>query len=425
MEYEKEFQVVCTAHTQTLASRFGRKSKKVALQRGLQLSEEKQAADDWETVGGNRYKSVGVGGAIIGEGFNLLIVDDPFKSRDEAESETVRENVWEWFSQDLYGRQEPGAAIIIIMSRWHEDDLVGRLLDPERQEDIDDEWTVVDLPALAYENDPLGREPGQALCPDRYNERTLAIRRRIGGEYHFLGQYQQRPTSKAGTFFKIDELEIVNAVPVGMRYVRAWDLADSEDKSAAFTAGVKMGVSKGIFYVVDVNRGQWSTDQRDRFIRLTAELDGEECAVLGPQDPAAAGKTVAKFFVRLLAGFTVSTHAVSGDKELRAGPFSSQVNAHNVRLLKGPWNKAFIEELRQFPLGKWKDQVDAAADAFAELALTPEASYEAPTDEHVDIESMTAPLTEAQAIGTKQTDGALYIDERTQGQNFVINHGIY
>ena len=123
----------------------------------------------------------------------------------------------------------------------------------------------------------------------------------------------------------------------------------------------------GGYFVLDVVRGQWSTDERDRAIRQTAELDGHQVRIRGPQDPGAAGVQAAEAFVRLLAGFSVRTERVTGDKETRADPFSAQVNAGNVKLVKGDWNRDFIEELRSFPAGKYKDQVDAAADAFAEL----------------------------------------------------------
>lgn len=160
----------------------------------------------------------------------------------------------------------------------------------------------------------------------------------------------------------------MDAAPAGLPAVRAWDLGATEGDGDP-TAGVKMEGpdSEGIFYISDVARGQWGTDTRNKMIRQTAELDGKGVRIHGPQDPAAAGKDAAIYFVRLLSGFTVRTEPVSGNKVLRADPFSSQVNAGNVRLVRGAWNKAFIEELRVFPGGKNDDQVDGASDAFTEL----------------------------------------------------------
>jgi predicted phage terminase large subunit-like protein len=179
--------------------------------------------------------------------------------------------------------------------------------------------------------------------------------------------YQCNPTAREGLFFKVGQLEIVDAAPAELRLVRAWDMAATAG-DGDYTAGILMGDNgQGAYFVLDVRRGQWSTDARDAIIRQTAQLDGKRVRIRGPQDPGAAGKQAAQVFTRMLAGFPVRTLPVSGDKTVRADPFSSQVNAGNVRLVRGAWNRAFIEELRAFPQGVHDDQVDAAADAFAEL----------------------------------------------------------
>ena len=118
-----------------------------------------QSVEEWETSGGGGLRAVGVGGGITGFGANLVVVDDPIKSRAEAESETFRENVWDWFNDDLYTRLEPNAAIILIQTRWHEDDLAGRLL--REMEDGGEKWEVVSFPALA-EGDAEIRGHGDA-----------------------------------------------------------------------------------------------------------------------------------------------------------------------------------------------------------------------------------------------------------------------
>ena len=224
--------------------------------------------------------------------------------------------------------------------------------------------------------DPLGRKPGEALWPERFDrEALLRIREvlmREHGERSWLALYQQRPTSREGAFFKVSQIQIEPCAPANMRsVVRAWDMAATAG-GGAYTAGVKMGVDKdGVYWVLDVVRGQWSTDERDRVIVQTAALDGKAVKIRGPQDPGAAGKGAAEAFVRMLAGFTVVVKPVSGSKELRADPYSSQLNAGNVKLVAGDWNRAFIEEHRLFPRGAAMDQVDAASDAFAELSATP------------------------------------------------------
>jgi predicted phage terminase large subunit-like protein len=144
----------------------------------------------------------------------------------------------------------------------------------------------------------------------------------------------------------------------------------STEGGGAYTSGVLLGKdAKGIWYVLDVLRDQWSSDDVETQLLSAARRDGRAVRVHIPQDPGQAGKKQATALTRLLAGFDVKTEPASGSKETRAFAFSAQVNVGNVKLVKGAWNKAFIEELRQFPRGKYKDQVDSASDAFNELAL--------------------------------------------------------
>ncbi len=363
LEQDSKTRAVIACYNQTLASKFGRKARRIAEQR-FPLATDRTAVDDWETPQGGGVRSVGVGGGVTGQGFDLLIVDDPVKSREEAESVTFRDKVWEWFTDDLYTRCEPDASIIVIMTRWHEDDLVGRILASETAGD----WTVINIPALAEEDDPLGRAVGEALCPERFNVAALNNIEKVLGGYSFNALYQGRPSAKEGAFFKVGMMEIVDAAPAGLRICRAWDVAALE-ADGDYTAGVKIGAGDdGFFYVIDVGRGQWSTDNRNRIMKQTAELDGRSVSVRVPQDAGAAGLDAARMYVRLLQGFAVETVRPTGDKATRAEPFSAQVNAGNVRLVRGEWNRAFIEELRAFPQGKHDDQVDAAADAFNKVA---------------------------------------------------------
>ena len=354
--------VIVGAYNATLASKFSRKARRVGEQ-VLDLAKDRTAVDDWETSQGGGIRAVGVGGGVTGMGADLIIIDDPVKSREEANSEVYREKCWSWYTDDLYTRLEPNGAIILIMTRWHEDDLAGRILASEKGKD----WEVIRLPAIAEADDPLGREEGQALCPQRFDvEALMDIKGTMDG-YSFEALYQQNPTAKEGAFFKVHRFEYVDVAPVGLRQCRAWDMA-STASGGDFTAGVKIGVDKeGVFYVLDVVRGQWSTDERNSIIRHTAEQDGVGCYVRVPQDPGAAGVDASMMFVRLLSGFSVERVKPTGDKETRADPFSAQVNAGNVRIVRGAWNRAYTEELRAFPAGNKDDQVDASADAFGKL----------------------------------------------------------
>ena len=331
------------------------------------------------TAGGYR-QALGWNSKITGDRAHALFVDDPHDA-DEIKSDVMREGVLQRWDDAIANRVNDlrSSLRVGIMQRLHELDWSGHVLKQGM-------WNHLCLP-MEYEaerackcpecmagetvigwRDPRTQE-GELLFPQRFPRNVLAgelIRLTPVG---YAGQMQQRPAPKEGSFFKISKFEIIPATPANLVATwRAWDMAATEG-SGAYTVGVKFGVDgAGVYYVLDVKRGQWGTDTRNKMIRQTAELDGKSVKVRGPQDPGAAGKDAALAFVRLLAGFTAKTEPVSGDKVTRADPYSAQVNVGNVKLVQGDWNTAFIEEHRLFPNGTYKDQVDAAADGFTECA---------------------------------------------------------
>jgi predicted phage terminase large subunit-like protein len=379
-----------TSYSAELAYTLSKAARQNYLATGRELDPSMRAIKQWQTTAGGGLWAAGVGGSITGKGFGLGVVDDPFKNAEEASSAARRTKLKEWYQSTFYTRQEEDAIIWLINTRWHEEDLTGQQLADEAREAIDpdgepEHWHIVNLPAV-YEGEedaerfpstctvePDWRKIGEALWPEKFSvEKLRRIARRIG-EYFWSALYQQRPSAKDGSFFQVSKLEIVKAVPVGLRAVRAWDKAAGSNRTNDYTAGVKMvGPDKdGRYYIVDVKRGQWDVSERDATIKQTAATDGKHVTVIGPEDPAQGGKVDSHHFVRLLAGYIIKLvrrSKTTGGKELVAGPLASQLNAGNVCLLQGVWNVPFIEELRQFPGGKNDDQVDGAADAFNELA---------------------------------------------------------
>lgn len=327
------------------------------------LRDDSKAKDDWRTAKGGVCYSQGTGGTITGFGAGkfrdtfggAIIIDDPHKA-SEARSDTVRKGVIEWFQNTLESRtNSPDTPIIVIMQRLHEEDLAGWLLDGGNGE----EWEHLELSAI--------QPDGSALWPAKHTIKVLN-RMELAAPYVFSGQYRQRPSPPAGGFFKPDNIEIVDALPADIiKEVRAWDLASSENEGD-YTVGAREAKGKdGYIYIVDVERAQLGPDGVEKRITQTAELDGKSVAIRLPQDPGQAGKSQAKNFITKLSGFNVKAETVSGDKVTRAQPFAAQVNVGNVKMLRGDWNKAFIEELRNFPNGKHDDQVDAGSDAFNDL----------------------------------------------------------
>ena len=166
----------------------------------VKLSGDSAAREAWDLAEPNRggLLAVGVGGAVTGRGGDLIILDDLVASREDAESELQRGKLWEWYASDLATRKEPGAALVSIGTRWHSDDVLGRLATSDGEA-----WHVIRLPALAEEDDPLGREPGEALWPARFPVAALKAQRAEMGEYPFLSLYQQAPVSTSGGIFRL------------------------------------------------------------------------------------------------------------------------------------------------------------------------------------------------------------------------------
>lgn len=362
IDRDRTTRFILGCYNQELANKFSRKSRSLARRIGIPLSDERKAMSEWETPQGGGFRAIGVGAGVTGLGGNLIGIDDPIKNREDAESELVRDKTWDWYTDDLMTRLEPKAKRFFVASPWHEDGLGQRILNSEEGK----RWTHLRLPALAEEHDPLGREVGEALCPDRFTEDDLALIRERMGEYSFSALYQCRPVPRTGNMFPADAVTLVDAVPPFGTTIRYWDKAGSND-SGAYTAGVKMGYADGRYWVVDVVRCRKEAHERDQLIRTTAQMDGPQTHQWVEQEPGSGGKESAQNFIRMLAGFTAHSEPVTGDKVTRADPWAAQWQAGNVRCLRGEWNAAYIREHGSFPAGTYKDQVDASAGAFQKL----------------------------------------------------------
>lgn len=342
------------------------------------------SAEEWSTVARMKtrdsqpsFKALGLATGFVGQGADTLLIDDPYASPDEAYSALINARVHSFWTDTTKPRLNDETNVVVMFHRYTENDLAGFLMDSEPGR-----WQLIRYAAIADGDyvhaptgqrfpDPIGREDGEPFSK-RFSATWYAEKQE--NSYTWLSQFQGRPSAKEGSFFKVGKLEIVDAAPAGLRTVRAWDLAASTNKGD-YTAGVKMGRgADGLFYVLDVQRGQWSPDDRNATMRQTAAIDGIGCKIRLAQDPGQAGVDQVQMLTRMLAGHSVRAERVSGAKEVRADGFAAQVNAGNVRMVKAAWNAAFIEELRAFPLGKHDDAVDASADAFAELTLTGEFS---------------------------------------------------
>ena len=339
------------------------------------------AVEMWETDEGGGMWATGVGGPATGFGFSLGIIDDSLKNMAEAKSETIAETNQDWYRSVWYTRRAPNAALIVQHTRWPGPaDLIGWLLEQESGEEPEN-WHIVAFEAVKEDAppeipasctiEPDWRAKDEALCPERYDERALRKIRTVLGEYIFSALYQQRPKPRDGNMFPRKHAHIIRPaqVPPGVRWVRYWDKAGS-DNGGAYTAGVRMGMDKeGIVYVSNVKREQYSALSRRRLMRATAEADGTDVRIGIEQEPGSGGKDSAADDVRLLKGFSVRTATVTGDKETRAEPFAAQWQADNVRIVEAEWNKGYIDELEMFGVGgRFKDQTDASSGAYNMVA---------------------------------------------------------
>lgn len=368
--------IVQTGYSQRFAEKhLSYPTREIAREAGT-LAASATALDEWEWTNGTRLVTRGVGNAPTGVNpISLLVCDDPINSREDAASQTMRDNVWAWWTGSIVQRFWPRTRALIIATRWHEDDLIGRLKTQEAALPPGERtWEFINLPALSLGPalDPLGRAEGEALWPEAKPAAFLHRLRAEMGAYEFEALFQGNPTPREGSLFKVGALDYCNAdeVPQMAQACRAWDLAATEG-AGDYTTGVKMGRGEdGRYYVLDAVRGQWDVSGRNHRIREAATQDGPTVTQRLPQDPGQAGKEQAQANVRLLAGVPVKVLPISGDKQVRAEPFAAQVNGENVTLVRAPWNSAFVEELRAFPAGAHDDQVDAAADAFNEIAAS-------------------------------------------------------
>jgi predicted phage terminase large subunit-like protein len=363
--------VIAASHTADLAQHFGRQVRDLVTAQGERLgytlAEHSRAAGKWRTSGGGDYFAVGIRGPITGRRADLAIIDDPIKSHAEADSAHFRDLVWNWYRADLSTRLKPGGRIVLIMTRWHEDDLGGRLLSHQP-----DQWRVLRLPALAEPGDPLHRHEGAPLWPEWESAEALHRKRATVGERVWSAMYQQTPRPAHGALFTIQPIEIIdNTPPLSGRSVRAWDLAATvkrSDNDPDWTVGVKLHRSDTQrFTVTDVIRLQGSPHQVEEAIRHTANLDGRSVTISLPKDPGSAGGFVASYLAGLLAGYKLVITSELGSKASRAAPVAAQIEAGNFSILRAGWNHAFLEELRDFPHGHKDDQVDALARCFAAL----------------------------------------------------------
>lgn len=401
-----ETRFLCSSYAQPLATRDAVASRRIIQSKWyqrhwgnrFQMTSDQNTKMRYENDKAGYRIADSVDGKNVGEGGDYLICDDAHNIQ-KVESKVEREKTVKWWHEVMSSRlnDQGNGAKILMMQRSHQADLAGDVLEHGGYEHLMlpmeyEGKCVVDLAhSCSQQNgtslgfkDPRTKaktrsELGEILEPKRFPpEATTKLRNELGS-YAYAAQYQQSPVARDGNMFMVEQFEIWDEIyedEVVKRW-RAWDKAGT-DGGGAYTAGVRMGImrfeedgeKKLRYFVDDVVRVQYSAGKREALIKSTAQRDGKKVRISIEREPGSGGMESAENSKVNLAGFHVYIDNVSGqgNKEQRADPYAVQLETVGIVLLQGRWNHEFIEEHRFFPRGKYLDQVDAAAQAYARLA---------------------------------------------------------
>jgi predicted phage terminase large subunit-like protein len=398
-----DWPIILTSHSPTLVTSWGRAIRRLFTTRpdlGIKIAPDAGAASEWETTAGGSVVSRSLGADITGRGAKVLIIDDPHKGLAEAHSEVARNKVWDWYIGDAYTRLDRGGhMVIVVMTRWHEDDLIGRLLSVEHEGDPD-EWEVISFPAIADEADVLGRKPGDPLlspqAPNETREEALTawekIKRAVG-TYVWAALYLCRPAPSKGQIFdvswfrywttneanvtedgKVVYLNPLAAAPEGEttgRWLDSWDMAFKAKEDSDYVVGSRWLQRGANRYLIRQFRGRITFTQTVQKMRDWATREGTGAHIYERLvEDKANGTAVIDTLKEELSGIIAIDPTTS--KIARARSVTPDVEAGNV-LLPYPgdpgneWVADYLAEFRSFPTGAHDDQVDSTVQALRRM----------------------------------------------------------
>ena len=346
--------IILTSYEADFASSWGRKVRDLINEYGAvfdaKLRNDSKAGHRFELKEGGQLNTAGVGGAITGKGADILIIDDPIKNIEEASSVTIRNKVWDWYVSTAYTRLEPDGAIILIMTRWHFDDLAGRIL----ANDANNEWTVLSLPAIDDNNN--------ALWPGRFDLQKLqTIKENIGSQF-FSALYQQIPLSADNQIFKFSYWKFYRDLPKFITVFQSWDTAIKTKETNDFSVCLTIGVANDGLYILDLFRSKLEFPDLLKVVQFKAsEYDVSSILI----EDKSSGQGLIQT-LRRETSLVIKDVQVSGDKVLRANLFAPLLEAGKVFLPdvnmfpdKSAWLNQFLSETEKFPLAPHDDIVDA------------------------------------------------------------------
>jgi predicted phage terminase large subunit-like protein len=392
-------QIACASYAQALSMKASKACRRRVVSPIYQklfpntiIRKDEGAANEWATTAGGGYKAVGIDSQFTGSGADVLIIDDPHKDRGEAESKKMRDNVWDWYVSTAMTRLSPDAIVIIIQTRWHKDDLSGRLLDAEYQDDLvknegaAEQFQLVNFPALALDdaNDPLGRKEGDALWPERWTEAKLKAKRASIPGYDWQALYMGEPTNKRGNFEVLDNIVWIerDQVPPHIELQRTWDLAVADGEENDFSVGALVGFDhtsvvfqeanketgqkeirkpKGDFYIVHIKRikQRWPSTKKSILDLLAVERNRVTIEAIGAFQ--ALFDELKKARATELGGAGVLRMVTKVDNKItRSLPWYGLMEVGKVYVVNDLfWKSDFLDEIGAFPNGPHDDIVDA------------------------------------------------------------------
>jgi predicted phage terminase large subunit-like protein len=368
----KDAEIIVASYAAELAhnlSRFARnvfKSKKFAeIFPGRSLNPDSAAVGHWEDYEGlGSATFVGVGGSGAGLGFSLGIIDDYCKNREEAESITIRDKTWNWFTDVFMTRRAPVSITLIACTPWNIDDLIGRLKKKMVEDILFPKFKIIKYAAES--------EDGELLFPERFSPEWYASMKSILGSYGTASLLQCDPIQRGGNMLKVDRIQIIDKAPDGLQWCRAWDLASTEDQVTKsdpdWTSGALVAMDYKFdlitreyipkIYVKDIIAMKEEAPTRNRRIRQTADIDTQEIRIA--VECVAGYKDTYTILENVFEGnYNIEPVVPTKDKVVRSTYFEPIIEAGNFFLVRGDWNGALIEEMASFPNGIHDDRWDS------------------------------------------------------------------
>lgn len=395
-----EWEIIHISYAASLSNDFSRQVREIIrnnpayreLFPGTQLHPDKQKVDDWKTTKGGGFYSIGTGGGVTGHGGNVIVGDDLHKEGD-AESPAALESARTWYATAANTRLSPGGSILIPMTRWAEGDVIGWLLETAHSDPNADQWREIVFPALALENDPLGRDPGQPLWPERFPLKRLLALRALS-ERNFEALFQQNPKGKVTRMFKRgDFAKACPLVPLdyanqSVRAAWCFDLAIKDKEANDYTTIGRWFYDRrtGDLWLTDFRRirQEWVDSKRD--IKLLMDVHPEDDFVFPTQTyELMAVQELRAEVPRMKARIQEVT--LPGDKRSRAAIYSDRVASGHAIIVENGDVEYFIDEHVKFTgvADVFDDAVDNSSVATHWFGLDEEFSFLARSDSPAEV----------------------------------------